>query len=52
LSPKIRRGKFINRLLAQRGGTLMMLWWLKFRDGSAVILEGESVSHARLLAAK
>jgi hypothetical protein len=34
----------------QRGGTLMTLWWLTFRDGDAVIIEGESISHARLLA--
>jgi hypothetical protein len=29
----------------------MNLWWLAFRDGSAVIIEGKSLTHARLLAA-
>jgi hypothetical protein len=28
----------------------MTLWWLMFRDGGAVIVEGESITHARLLA--
>jgi hypothetical protein len=28
----------------------MTLWWLSFRDGSAVIIEAESLAHARLLA--
>jgi hypothetical protein len=28
----------------------MTLWWLVLRDGGAVILEGESIAHARLLA--
>jgi hypothetical protein len=28
----------------------MTLWWLVFRDGGAVIVEGESIAHARLLA--
>jgi hypothetical protein len=31
-------------------GGLMTLWWLMFRDGGAVIAEGESITHARLLA--
>jgi hypothetical protein len=30
---------------------MMNLWWLAFRDGSAVIIEGKSLTHARLLAA-
>jgi hypothetical protein len=29
----------------------MTLWWLKFRGGRAVIIEGESLAHARLLVA-
>jgi hypothetical protein len=29
----------------------MMLWWLSFRGGSALIIEAESLAHARLLAA-
>jgi hypothetical protein len=29
---------------------LMTLWWLTFRGGSAVIVEGNSVTHARVLA--
>jgi hypothetical protein len=28
----------------------MTLWWLVLRDGGAVIVEGESIAHARLLA--
>jgi hypothetical protein len=28
----------------------MTLWWLAFRGGSAVIVEGESITHARVLA--
>jgi hypothetical protein len=28
----------------------MTLWWLTFRGGSAVIVEGNSVTHARVLA--
>jgi hypothetical protein len=28
----------------------MTLWWLTFRDGSAVIVEGNSITHARVLA--
>jgi hypothetical protein len=28
----------------------MTLWWLAFRGGSAVIVEGNSVTHARVLA--
>jgi hypothetical protein len=28
----------------------MTLWWLAFRGGSAVIVEGESIVHARVLA--
>jgi hypothetical protein len=28
----------------------MTLWWLVFRGGGAVIVEGESITHARLLA--
>jgi hypothetical protein len=32
------------------GGGPMTLWWLMFRGGSAAIIEGESLSHARLLA--
>jgi hypothetical protein len=28
----------------------MTLWWLVLRDGGAVIFEGESIAHARLLA--
>jgi hypothetical protein len=34
----------------QEGAGLMTLWWLTFRGGSAVIVEGNSVTHARLLA--
>jgi hypothetical protein len=37
-------------VFATMRGTLMTLWWLTFRDGDAVIIEGESLSHARLLA--
>jgi hypothetical protein len=29
----------------------MTLWWLTFRGGGAVIIEGISIAHARLLAA-
>jgi hypothetical protein len=29
----------------------MNLWWLAFRDGCAVIIDGKSLTHARLLAA-
>jgi hypothetical protein len=32
------------------GGGPMILWWLSFRGGSAVIIEGKSIAHARLLA--
>jgi len=32
-------------------GGVMNLWWLAFRDGCAVIIEGKSLAHARLLAA-
>jgi hypothetical protein len=28
----------------------MKLWWLEFRGGRTVIIEGESLNHARLLA--
>jgi hypothetical protein len=28
----------------------MRLWWLMFRGGDAAIVEGESITHARLLA--
>ena len=28
----------------------MTLWWLTFRGGSAVIVEGNSITHARVLA--
>jgi hypothetical protein len=34
----------------QEGAGLMTLWWLTFRGGSAVIVEGNSVTHARVLA--
>jgi len=27
-----------------------MLWWLTFRGGGAVVIEGQSIAHARLLA--
>jgi hypothetical protein len=27
------------------------MWWLSFRDGTAVIIEATSLAHARLLAA-
>jgi hypothetical protein len=32
------------------GVALMTLWWLAFRGGSAVIIEAESITHARVLA--
>ena len=32
------------------GVALMTLWWLSFRGGSAVIIEGELITHARVLA--
>jgi hypothetical protein len=32
------------------GAALMTLWWLAFRGGSAAIVEGESITHARVLA--
>jgi hypothetical protein len=34
----------------QEGAGLMTLWWLAFRGGSAVIVEGNSITHARVLA--
>ena len=34
----------------QEGAGLMTPWWLTFRGGSAVIVEGNSVTHARVLA--
>jgi len=37
-------------ILSAQGAGPMTLWWLMFRDGGAVIVEGESVTHARLLA--
>jgi hypothetical protein len=27
------------------------MWWITFRDGSAVVLEASSLAHARMLAA-
>jgi hypothetical protein len=33
-----------------RGWRVTTLWWLKFLGGRVVIIEGESLAHARLLA--
>jgi hypothetical protein len=47
-----RRGS-LGRLMTDSctlGGGLMILWWLSFRGGPAVIIEGKSAAHARLLA--
>jgi hypothetical protein len=33
-----------------RGWGVTTLWWLKFIGGRVVIIEGESLAHARLLA--
>jgi hypothetical protein len=30
---------------------MMRLWWLSFRGGTAVIMQAETLAHARLLAA-
>jgi hypothetical protein len=39
------------RVRAPEESALMTLWWLGFRGGSAVLIGGKSLAHARLLAA-
>jgi hypothetical protein len=46
--PSERRGRSCETVI--RGWGVTTLWWLEFLGGRAVIIEGESLAHARLLA--
>jgi hypothetical protein len=37
-------------MIVIRGWGVTTLWWLEFLGGRAVVIEGESLAHARLLA--
>jgi hypothetical protein len=50
LTAPIGKGIRETRKFCALGGGPMMLWWLTFRGGAAVIIEGESIAHARRLA--